>query len=130
MNIWKQISTFILACNFSTLALAQNDYDLTGDSLEIDVAHQGDIAVRIQTTRDQGKLDTLPKVEVIEEVGGFTCTVQSLSLTNEAKTEQGITETYRAVFRWEPGADVSGCVISISDPSLSRQKAVNLFMNY
>lgn len=71
-----------------------------------------------------------PKVTVIEEKNGFTCEISKVKHIGSYERPSYPSEnTYQIYINWQPGADLSNCLIQINHPDY-KDSLVRLEMNY
>jgi hypothetical protein len=102
----------------------------SGNTKNFDVAGQkNDLSLRWEVKSKNGF--TEPAAKVISEDSDFKCTVKNniLLFSGYNQSKQTWTQSWEIKVSWQPGADLSSCLIRVSHPN-EKNVYVNLYMNY
>lgn len=99
---------------------------------EIDVAGLPPlIALRVKVDRLMGVPSMAPEARVASTYGDFGCEILGVELAQSGMHHELIMQDVFLVrVAWEPGVDLSGCALSITEPFSNRLYPVDLFMSY
>lgn len=125
--------TFILIFLFSFQIYAQNRSAIelqAGKTISVDVADQSkDLLIEWSIFSQNAFVK--PKVKVLQVDGDFSCIVDRTMtlISSRLITPFGWKQVWNIKVHWEPGADLSGCLIQLTHPNEQDVK-LKLYMNY
>lgn len=98
----------------------------------IDVAYLPPvISLRLLVERAPAGPTLPPEARVQYAYGDFECAVQGIDLEKEGIPQESmLRDSYLVRVSWQPGADLSGCLLAISEPYANRLYPVELFMSF
>ena len=89
------------------------------------------IALRVRVDRIFGVPTLAPDARVVASYGDFECQVRSIELEQSGLHHGFMMEDlYLVKVEWTPGADLSGCSLSITEPFSNRLYPVELYMSF
>lgn len=126
----KKNIIFIFSLFFAVILIAdaaENNKLVPGKVLKIDVANKEIISVILETKNADENV--VPEVKLVKEWNGFECVHQQTQLLNSVDDAGQLMRTWKIQLAWQPGADLSGCLFSVTFLGLE-DSHVQLFMNY
>lgn len=96
----------------------------------VEVKRAGPLRVEFSVRRPREALDRLPTARVVRQDAGFSCRVRGVEwLSRSPPGGRWRLDRYQLRVEWQPGADLSGCLIRVEDPGGGSRLDMEVFMS-